>query len=255
MAPDDNRAVNPPDEDPTELFGAYALHALPEEDMAVVEAYLAAHPEAEAEVAMLRDAAAMLPYSVDPVAPDPRVRLRLMAQVYQDALGEAERAQHAPTPIRQRPAGLIWPVAAAILLLFTMGFAGWAASLRRDLGHQVATVAAQQTTVASTFSTSAVLSTTPGSPMHGQLTPLGDTKTAVLTVSDMPPLPSGKVYQVWFISGKTPTGAGLFSPNADGSWSGIVRGDATNSQAVAISVEPLGGSVAPTGAVVAQGTL
>jgi anti-sigma-K factor RskA len=257
MAPDDNRAANPRDEEIPSLFGAYALGALPAEDMAAVEAYLAAHPEAEAEVAMLTDAAAMLPYSVDAATPDPRVRMRLMAQVYQEALAETEGGQQsapAPTPIRQRPRGLIWPIAAAILLLFTVGFGGWAVSLRHDLSQRDATVAAQQTTVASTFSTSPVQGTAPG-PMRGEVTKLGDSQTAVLTVSDMPPLASDKVYQVWFINGNTPTGAGLFSPNPDGSWSGLVHGDVNGAQKIAISIEPLGGSLTPTGAIVAQGSL
>ena len=257
MAPDDNRAANPRDEEIPSLFGAYALHALPEADMAAVEAYLAAHPEAEGEVAMLTDAAAMLPYSVDAAAPDPRVRLRLMARVYQEALAETEGGQPtpAPTPIRQPPRGLIWPIAAAILLLFTIGFGGWAASLRHDLNGKDATVAAQQTNVASAFSTSPVQATTPGTAMHGEVTKLGGSQAAVLTVADMPPLASGKVYEVWFIAGNTPTGAGLFEPNPDGSWSGLLHGNVTTAQKLAISIEPIGGSVAPTGAIVAQGSL
>jgi anti-sigma-K factor RskA len=254
MAPDDNRAANPRDEEIPSLFGAYALHALPEQDMAAVEAYLAAHPEAEAEVAMLTDAAAMLPYSVDAATPDPRVRLRLMAQIYQEALAETKQDAPAPTPIRQPPRGLIWPIAAAILLLFTVGFGGWAASLRHDLNGKDATVAAQQTTVASAFSTSPVQSTTPGTAMHGEVTKLGGSQ-AVLTVADMPPLASGKVYEVWFITGNTPTGAGLFAPNPDGSWSGLLHGNVTAAQGIAISIEPLGGSIAPTGAIVAPGSL
>jgi anti-sigma-K factor RskA len=255
MAPEDDRAIDPRDEDIPSLFGAYALDALPEEDVAAVEEYLAAHPEAEQEVAMLKDAAATLPYSVDAATPDPQVRLRLMAQIYQEALTEAEHKPAAPTPIRPRPRGFLWPIAAAILLLFTVGFGAWAASLQHDLHQRDATVAAQQTTVASAFSSSPVQSTTPGTSIHGEVITFGSPQTAVLTVSDMPPLASGKVYQVWFIAGTTPTGAGTFSPNPDGSWSGLVHGNVNDSQGIAISIEPTGGSVAPTGAIVAQGTL
>jgi anti-sigma-K factor RskA len=254
MARDDDHTADSEREKITSLFGAYALDALPDEDMAAVEAYLAAHPDAEGEVAMLKDAAAMLPYSVTAATPDPRVRLRLMAQVYQEALAETGRAAPAPTPIRQRPRDLIWPIAAAILLVCTLGLGGWAAALRHDVHRKDAEIAAQQTTAASAFSTSPVQGTQPGAPTRGEVLKLGGTQ-AVLTISGLPPLASGKVYQVWFIAANTPVGAGIFSPNPDGSWSGIVHGDISTAQAIAISVEPSGGSPAPTGDIVAKGSL
>ena len=53
---------------PSSLFAAYALHALPPEETAAVEEYLTAHPDAAHEVAMLKEAAAMLPIFFRPAA-------------------------------------------------------------------------------------------------------------------------------------------------------------------------------------------
>lgn len=245
--------------DPATLLGAYALHALPPEDAAAMEAYLAAHPEAEREAAALKEAAAMLPYGVEPRAPDPALRLRLMATVYQEAL-DATRptapARAAPTPLppRARAGGLFWPIAAAILLVFTVGFGGWSVALRRDVREKDQALATERA-AASTLNTSLVQATTPGAPTRGEVIKLGSTQNAVLTISGLPPLTSGKVYQVWLISGSTPIGAGLFAPNPDGSWSGLVTGNLANAQAIAISIEPAGGSPAPTGDIVAKGSL
>lgn len=262
MASADNRPAGDAERDATDpatLLGAYALHALPPEDAAAVEAYLAAYPDAAREAAGLKEAAAMLPYSVESATPNPALRLRLMAAVYQEALDETRpsaSARPAPIPLRPRArvGGFFWPVAAAILLMFTVGFGGWSVTLRRDVRNKDQALATERA-AAATLNTSAVQGTTPGAPTRGEVIKLGSTQNAVLTISGLPPLAAGRVYQVWFISGSTPVGAGLFAPNPDGSWSGLVTGNLASAQAIAISVEPTGGSPAPTGDIVAKGSL
>lgn len=261
MASADNRPADDAARDaadPAALLEAYALHALPPEDAARVAAYLAAHPDAARAVAELEEVAAMLPYSVEPVTPDPALRLRLMATVYQEALDEARPpARPAPTPLRPRAragGARFWPVAAAILLLFTVGFGGWNVALRRDVRETERALATERA-AATTLDTRAVQGTTPGAPTRGEVIKFGSAERAMLTITGLPPLAAGKTYQVWFISGNTPTGAGLFTPNPDGSWSGLVTGNLADAQAIAISIEPSGGSPAPTGDIVAKGSL
>lgn len=238
------------------LFGAYALHALPDEDARAVDEYLIAHPESVREVGTLEEAVAMLPYHIEPVAPNTQLRTRIMAQIYADVANAPEQA---PTPTsldteraKRRTRGdvatRVWPMIAAVFLLCAVGFGGWAASLQSDLHTKEQQLAASGVT-------KPVLAALPNSGAQGQVTLLSAKQSAVLTISGLPALATGKVYQVWFIEGSTPTGAGLFSPNTDGSWSGLVRGDVTNAQAIAVSVEPAGGSAAPTGDIIAKGTL
>lgn len=262
-APENGHPAETPDTDetPADLFAAYALHALSPEESAAVEEYLAAHADAADDVARLREAAAMLPYSLPPVTPSPQLRLRLMADVYREALtevGEQPPPVAPPIPIgraRARRGGMIWPVAAVILLALTLGFGGWAIALNRDLGGKERVIATQGSKIAAAGTSKPLSATTAGVPARGEVLRLANDQAAVLTISGLPPLTDGKVYEVWFIAGATPVGAGLFSPNADGSWSGLVRGDVARAQAIAISVEPPGGSPAPTGDIVAKGSL
>ncbi len=264
MDPQNNRPPEMSEADashPSNLLAAYALHALSPDEEAAVEQYLATRPDAVDDVMMLQEAAAMIPYSISPQMPSPRLRLRLMADVYQEALADAEQSPRSKQPVSldttrtRRQRGVIWPFAAVILLALTVGFGGWAAALNHDLSGKDRVIATQSSAISAAGMTKPIAGTTPNGRARGELLRLANDQAAVLTISGLTPLANGKVYEVWFIAGTTPVGAGLFSPNPDGSWSGLVRGDVTNAQAVAISVEPTGGSAAPTGDIVAKGSL
>ncbi len=264
MAPEDNRPAGMSEKNerpPADLFAAYALHALTPAEEAAVEEYLALHPDAMHEVVMLKEAAAMLPYRVPSLTPSPQLRVRLMADVYQEARAEMEERPRTSQPISLDRArarwreGFIWPFAAVILLALTIGFGGWVAALNSDVAGKNHVIATQSSAIAAAGATKPITSTTPNGPARGELLRLANDQAAVLTISGLPSLANGNVYEVWFVADNTPIAAGLFSPNADGSWSGLVRGDVTNARAIAISVEPSGGSAAPTGDIVAKGAL
>jgi anti-sigma-K factor RskA len=263
IAPENQRPSDPPkaDEAPATLFAAYALHALSPEETAVVEEYLATHADASDDVAALKEAAAMLPYSLPPIAPSPQLRLRLMADVYREALDEAGEQLPAQLPIpiaharTRRSGGVVWPFAAVILLVLSLGFGSWAVALNRDLRGKDRVIATQSSAIAAASTAIPLSATSANVPARGEVLRLANNQAAVLTISGLPALTNGKVYEVWFIAGTTPVGAGLFSPNPDGSWSGLVHGDVTSAQAIAISVEPSGGSPAPTGDIIAKGSL
>jgi anti-sigma-K factor RskA len=267
MAPEESRPSEMPETDatsPSDLLAAYALHALPPAEEAMVEEYLAAHPDVMNEVVMLKEAAAMLPYSVPPLAPSPQLRMRLMANVYREALADmtdVDERPHATPPTSlesaraRRQRGVVWPFAAVILLVLTIGFGGWAAALSHDLSGKDRVIATQSSAIAASGTAKPIAGTAPNGSTRGELLRLASDQAAVLTISGLPPLANGTVYEVWFVAGTTPVSAGLFSPNPDGTWSGLVRGDVTSARAIAISVEPSGGSPAPTGDIVAKGAL
>jgi anti-sigma-K factor RskA len=68
---------------------------------------------------------------------------------------------------------------------------------------------------------------------------------AVLVAEDMPPVPEGKTYQIWVIKGDTPQPSGLFKPKG-GSIAAVVEKPVEGADAVAVTVEPEGGSKKPT---------
>jgi anti-sigma-K factor RskA len=75
---------------------------------------------------------------------------------------------------------------------------------------------------------------------------VGEGGDAVLVVSDVPPVPAGKTYQVWVIDGGKPVSAGLFAPR-DGTLAVPVDGRVGGGSVVAVTVEDEGGATAPTG--------
>jgi anti-sigma-K factor RskA len=72
----------------------------------------------------------------------------------------------------------------------------------------------------------------------------------VLTAANLPVLPPGRVYQLWFISRGTPVSAGLLSaPDERGGLTTTIStpADIAAPDAVAVSLEPAGGVPQPTG--------
>jgi anti-sigma-K factor RskA len=78
---------------------------------------------------------------------------------------------------------------------------------------------------------------------------LSRTEGVLLIAANLAPLEAGKTYEMWVVP-KTggPRPAGLFKPAADGSAIHLRPGpvDLTDAAAIALSVEPDGGSPAPT---------
>jgi anti-sigma-K factor RskA len=68
---------------------------------------------------------------------------------------------------------------------------------------------------------------------------------AVLVAENMPPAPEGKTYQIWVIKGDTPKPSGLFEPKGD-SIAAVVENPVEGADAVAVTIEPEGGSQEPT---------
>ena len=68
---------------------------------------------------------------------------------------------------------------------------------------------------------------------------------AVLVAENMPPAPEGKTYQIWVIKGDTPKPSGLFEPRGD-SIAAVLENPVEGADAVAVTVEPEGGSRKPT---------
>ena len=73
---------------------------------------------------------------------------------------------------------------------------------------------------------------------------LGDER-AVLMAEDMPPAPEGKTFQIWVIQGDVPQPGGLFQTSED-PVATVIAQPLSGADAVAVTVEPEGGSPEPT---------
>jgi anti-sigma-K factor RskA len=67
---------------------------------------------------------------------------------------------------------------------------------------------------------------------------------AVIATSNLPAAPQGKAYELWLRQGKTMVAAG-FIPGG-GSSTVLLQGDAATAAAAGITIEPVGGSLAPS---------
>jgi anti-sigma-K factor RskA len=224
-----------------DLKDSYVLGALPEEERLEFERYLVAHPELQAEVEDIGAVAGLLALSPREQEPPPELRRRIMATV------EAEAA-HPDTSRRSWLAGLWEAVGARDLALaaaavLVVGLFSWSMLLQgevRDLQGRVQSLQSQ--------------------PQGPQMIALGGAGTkqgaraelvtlegdrAVLVAENMPPVPKGKTYQIWVIKGDTPKPSGLFEPKGN-SIAAVVENPVEGTDAVAVTVEPEGGSKEPT---------
>jgi anti-sigma-K factor RskA len=230
-----------------DLKDSYVLGALPEEDREEFERYLLAHPDLQGEMEELSTVAGLLALSVPEQVPPPELRHKIMATVEAEAGRPAEAA---PSRARRRSwlAGL-WEVvgvrdlALAAAVVLVVGLFSWGVLLQgevRDLQGRVQSLQSRpqgpQTIALGGEGTEQGAS--------AELVTLKDDRT-VLVAENMPPAPEGKTYQIWVIKGDTPKPSGLFDPRGD-SVAAVVENPVEGADAVAVTIEPEGGSKEPT---------
>ena len=211
------------DEAMRELAELYALGGLEPEERAEVEAQL---KSAGCQEALKRGQLAAYALAVGAAEqPPPRLRERVLAMTRSSA--------PSPTPIRriswwQQPAWLA-TAAAAVIVIFAATYAHqwWFA---RSLPQWAIACTSSAASCAVSGRVVAASTTTLRFEAHG-----------------MSALPAGKVYQAWYIRpGAKPTPAPTFVPDASGNGSVTLPVGPEKGLTVAITVEPLGGSQAPT---------
>ena len=249
-----------------ELLEFYALNAINEADRQLVEAYLEEHPEARQQVEEMKRAIATLPYSVSPVEPAPRSKELLMKRV------SADQRLTPAVPIQPAsPPGWRWENlfralslgAAALAILWAVILNAQVAGLRREVVALRQVLAAQSNSIeqinaalpqltASQLMTVSLSGTDVQPQAKGQLIADPNSQSAVLVITDLPPLQAGRTYQVWLIEGDTPQSAGLLSVDETGQGLLVLTSETEigSFDALGISIEPGEGSPQPTGEIV-----
>ncbi len=230
-------------EEVEDLIAAYALGALPGEKLSEIGEHLAScanHPEA----ADLRAVAASLALAAPEMEPPPALKARLMEAIRADAAKTAKAKWggllgwlRSVLSQRAAPYALAGAVAAAVaaLVVWLAVFQGGEQELLvREFGQ-------------------------PGA-INGRMVYDSDSKTLLLTAFGLEPLPADKSYQLWTISGSQPTSVGLLKPanqaagETEGIWT-FENIDLGGVDAIAVTVEPLGGSPQPTTEPILQAEL
>lgn len=180
-----------------DLTAAYALDALDPEERREYEAHLARCEQCRDELASLSEAASSLAYAVDPAAPPPQLRERILASA------RAER----PNVVPLRPRWAVPAAATAVAAVAAaIALAIWATSLSDRLDRERAHASAQERVAA--------ILAAPGGHPYGvpsggflTVTPSGE---AALVLRRLPPARKGMTYEAWVAENGMPKPAGTF---------------------------------------------
>ena len=213
------------------LAGAYVLDAVEPDERAAFETHLSQCDSCPQEVASLRRAVASWGGSLA-LAPPPELRTRV--------LGQVERTRQLPPLVkevssaaRRRRRTARWLAAGAVVVAVA---AGGVATQQALEDNGPAGVTAAQVFSSSDAETSTIA-------MRGGRARIAlsrDLGRIALDASKMPPLPDGRVYQLWVIDETGPHSAGVVDrPSL------TLKIPAPDAQ-LALTTEPAGGSRRPT---------
>jgi anti-sigma-K factor RskA len=237
-----------------ELVAAYALGVLPAAEQSHVAALILADPDARREFDELRATANLVGLAAEePVdsARSARMKERLLAAVRSDAPRR--------TPASATRSSAVWgtTLAAAAAIVFALVSVIQNFSLRSDLSEAQRRVAALQTTADAEHRVAerdrrmladlAAGDAKRYAVAYGTVVARGP--NVYLALASLPVLPRGKVYEAWTLApgAASMTASVTFTPSPDGLTLVPIPNDTGKSYAaVAVSVEPEGGSRQPT---------
>jgi anti-sigma-K factor RskA len=238
-------------------LAAYALDALPPQEQAAVRTHLPHCAFCRHTVARLHAAADLLALAAEPVAPPPALRDRLLAAVAAEAAPRPVPSSRPPLSAEPgAPARLFgWWLATAALLLVALGLGIVAAALQQRTVRLEQELAQQARRIAQYEETArAVPLAGAAAPQASGLLFVGPSAAPpLLVLRDLPPLPADRAYQVWYIRDSQPISVDVLPPGASGHQVVALPLPPDAAQQVAVSVEPAGGSPAPTGPIVLLG--
>ena len=218
-----------------DLKDAYALGALDEDERREVEGYLAAHPELQAELDDLTSTVGLFALAPTEYEPPPGLRRNLMREI---GVAHEDSALNGAAPRRTGLRRLFSPavLAAAAAVLAVVGLFIWNASLREENEDLRGEIETRQTYD--------LQGSGEAQSVRGEVVELENGR-AVLIAEDLPPAPEGMVYETWLLHGSVPEPAGTFH-SQDGEAAARIEGPLEGADAVAVTVEPSGGSSMPT---------
>lgn len=209
------------------LVAAYVLGAVPEDEESAIRAHLITCDECMAEADSYATVTTALGDAIEPEALPPGFEDRVLTRV------TAERAGREPVPARRR-LNLGWVVALASLLLAAAVGAAYV-NVRNDLAEQERLIA------------SALARVDQGMTLQGEgrgaVVPADGGTLFVATGLAAPP--EDRTYQLWLLGRTEPVSAGTFGVENGRVLIEIDR-PVAGFDGAAVTIEPVGGSAAPT---------
>ena len=238
------------------LSGAYALDALTGLELDQFEHHLHRCPPCENEVRGFRETATRLALAVA-ASPPAGLRERVLTAASVTRQLPPEVSQAPPARLRRarqgqarlRRARSPWlPRLAAAVTAAAVAAAVALGVIQSSTQHQLDRAQAENRSVAAVLAAPdarlAVHRTTAG----GVATVVASQSRHALIISTagLPALSGGKVYELWFLSGQTARRAGLLPAPAAGRTAPLLASGLAAGDAVALTVEPAGGTSHPT---------
>jgi hypothetical protein len=250
-----------------DLIGAWALDAVDDTERAEFDAYLLLDDDARAEATELADTAVLLAAVVPAEAPPAALKTRLLDAI--EGLPQAAGVTPAsaePMPASTAPLDSAAPADSIAsrstgregrVYRFTRRTAAmFALAAVALIGVTVGGIALRTATSTSTEASaiSAIRSADDARTARASVTGGGsaelvwsaDQHRSAITISGVASTKAGTVYQLWYIDAKgTPVSAGTFS-RGSGDQSVLLDGRYRSGDTIGMTVEPTGGSDAPT---------
>jgi anti-sigma-K factor RskA len=213
-----------------ELIAGQALHALSTDDEELVVLHVAECDRCRRQLREAEAVAASLAYLVPASTPPPDLRSRVLAPV-EPVVEAPPVAAPVAEPRRRTARAAWWPrfaaVAVPVMAAAVVGLVAWNVSLRNQV------------------------SSLEGPLQRGQVAPLpgvGSVLTKaggkVTLFASIRHAPAGKTYEAWVIHGQAAVPAGLFQ--GGGTIKLTLTKPAKPGDVIAITIEPAGGTTAPT---------
>jgi anti-sigma-K factor RskA len=215
-----------------ELKDAYVLGALSEAERQEFEEYLASHPELQGEVEELGAVAGLLALSPQEHEPPPQLRSRILEAVGGEATHAAEDRRSAFAQIGELLS--VRNLALGVAALLVIGLFSW----NMLLWEQVQDPQASQQRII-VLEGSGV-----AEEVRAEVVVL-ESGRAVLMAENMPTVPEDRTMQIWVMVNDNPKPGGLFEPDAE-IVAAVITHPLRGADAIAVTVEPDGGSRKPT---------
>lgn len=233
------------------LSGSYALNGLDAADLAEFEAHLQQSHATRDEVTELTDTAVLLGLAVEPVQPSAGLKASIMDQLdahpqlpvasASSAAFESPAGRKAQARWFTRPVTALAAVAAAIAL-FVGGGVVTTSLAQNNFAQQQADQLAAINSADDAQRASVDLADGGTATLVWSNTLL----SSALIVDGLAPLPADRTYELWYINDAGARPAGTFGVAGSGSTWRVLDGTMKAGDTVGVTVEPRGGSDAPT---------